>query len=529
MNVEQSTTSGVASESSLARNAGLLSLGNVASRLFGLLREIVIAHFFGASGQVSAFRIAAQAPTLFYDLLIGGMLSAALAPVLSDYARRDRTSFVRLAQTLLSLFAVGLALLTLLLILTAPLLTGLLAAGFRSENPELLALTTRLIRLASPLVWLLGMTGVLTAILFAQQRFHFPALATAIYNLGIVLAAPLLAPRLGVLTLVIGLLIGGLAQMLLLAGDVRWGGVGLPLRIEWRHPAIRKILLLYAPIAAGMVVALLQVGLDRRLASATGEQSIAWMANATTLQQMPLGLISVAIALAALPQLSQQYAAREEAAFRRTLGRGLRLVLLLMAPVVVLFWLLGEPMTRLVFERGAFTPADTQAVARALTIYAVGMFFAALDFPLNYAFYARNNTHLPALVGVLSVGAYMLVAWWLLHPLGYLGLVWADTAKQVAHAVIMLALVFATIGWPAAGSLRTVAAILAASGVMAAGMLLARYVMTPLLPQGRLGDLLSLLVVGGAGGLLYALALRRAGVSEAALVWTRLGRWWTRR
>ncbi|HMN30859.1 MAG TPA: lipid II flippase MurJ, partial [Caldilineaceae bacterium] len=303
----------------LARSATLLSLGNIASRVFGLAREIVIAGLFGASGEVSAFRIAAQVPTLLYDFLIGGMLSAALVPVLSDYAHRERGSFVRLVQTLASLFALGLAVLSIALALAAPWLTRLLAGGFQHEHPELLALTADLIRLAAPLVWLLGMAGIFAAVLYAQRRFSFPSLATAVYNLGIVLAAPFLAPWVGVTALVIGLLAGGLLQVVLLLWDVRRSRVHLRLSLQWRHPALRKILLLYAPIAAGMVVALLQVGLDRRLASATGAQSIAWMANATTLQQLPLGLVSVAIALAALPQLSQQFAVGDEAAFRRTL------------------------------------------------------------------------------------------------------------------------------------------------------------------------------------------------------------------
>src|SRR4029453_10241694 len=197
---------------------------------------------------------------------------------------------------------------------------------------------------------------------------------------------------------------------------------------------------LYAPIAAGMVVALLQVGLDRRLASAKGEQSIAWMANATTLQQMPLGLISVAIALASLPQLSQQSAIRDEASYRRTLGRGLRLVCVLILPAAVTLWVLGTPLTQLLFERGAFTPGDTAAVVRALQIYTIGMIFAAVDFPLNYAFYARNNTQLPALIGVLSTGAFWVVTFALVASLGYLGLVWADSAKQASHALMMAVL-----------------------------------------------------------------------------------------
>lgn len=510
---------------SLARSAGLLSLGSIASRAFGLVREMVISHYFGATGQVSAFRIAAQAPTLLYDFLIGGMLSAALVPVLSDYARRERGAFVRLVQVLITLFMVVLAALTLLLELAAPWLTALLAGGFRTEHPDLLALTTWLIRLSAPMVWLLGVAGVLAAALYAQHRFSFPALATAIYNLGIVIVAPLLAVWWGIMALVIGLLAGGVAQLLLLGWDLRRSGVPLLIKLEWRHPALRRIVTLYAPIAAGMVVALFQVGLDRRLASSTGEQSIAWMANATTLQQLPLGLISVAIALAALPGLSRFYAAHDEENFRQTLARGLRMILVLILPAAIGLWLLGEPVIRLVFEHGAFTPDDTVAVARALDIYVVGMLFAALDFPLNYAFYARNNTLIPALVGVLSVGVYVVFALALVGPLSYLGLVWADTAKQASHAVVIFVFLYSQLGRMGSEGLRRVVPIMVAGIVMAGGIELVNYSIGGWLSGGRFGDFIYLLLAGAVGGGAYCLMLLWLDIPEmraiARLAWRR--------
>ncbi|HXF61341.1 MAG TPA: murein biosynthesis integral membrane protein MurJ, partial [Caldilineaceae bacterium] len=429
----------------LARSAGVLALGSAAGRVLGLAREVVIASYFGATGEVSAFRVASQAPVLLYDFLIGGMLSAALVPVLSEYARR-RAEFTHLVMALLTLFGVGLALLVLLLELAAPQVAWLLAAGFAEFDPALLALTVSLLRQAAPVVWLFGIAGLLTAMLYALQRFSFPALATAIYNLGIVLAAPLLAARLGVASLVVGMVAGALAQVAIMGWDLHRSGFALAWRPSWSHPAVGKILRLYAPIAAALLVSLFQVGLDRRLASGAGVQSIAWMANATTLQQMPLGLISVAISLAALPRLSRYAALGDETAYRQTLGRGLRMVLLLVVPAAVLLWVLGEPLTRLLFERNRFTPLDTVQVVRALNIYIVGMLFAAVDYPLNFAFYARNNTWLPATVGIISVGIYVVVALGLVEPMGYLGLVWADTAKQAGHALIMAALLAWTVG-----------------------------------------------------------------------------------
>ncbi len=512
---------------SLARSAGILSIGNIASRVLGLMREMVIAAFFGQTGLVSAFTVASQVPTMLYDFLIGGMLSAALVPVLSQYAtQRDadgkRTELTRLVGALISLLGMTLAVAVLLVTLLAPQIAWLMAGGLDDFDPTLLPLTADLIRIMAPAIWLFSMAGLLTAILYALQRFTFPAIASAIYNLGIVIAAPLLAPRLGIMSLAIGVLVGSAIQFGVMALDLRRSGVGF--RVQWSHPALAKIMRLYLPIAAGLLVAQAQIILDRRLASGTGAQSIAWMRSATTLQQMPLGLISVAIALAALPKLSQHFAVQDEAAYRHTLGRGLRMVLVLMIPAAVGLWLLGEPVTRLFFQRGLFTAQDTGQVVAALNIYLVGMLFAAVDFPLNYAFYARNNTLWPALVGVLSVGVYAVVALVLVQGAGFLGLVWADSAKQASHALVMLGLLLWKVGPLGARMGQGMARIGAATLLMALGIWALGWGVKPLLPAGSLGDLLWLIVAGGGGAGIYGLTLLGLGMPEAQEIRGYVGR-----
>ena len=523
----QAETGAYTKRPSLLRSASLLSAGNMISRLLGLVREMVITYYFGASGQVSAFRVAAQVPTMLYDFLVGGMLSAALVPVLSEtLQRRSREDFIRLASVLLSVLTVLLAVLVIALELGAPALARLLAGGLETFDPQLLLLTTRLIRLVAPAVWFFSVAGLITAILYALERFTMPALATAVYNLGIVLCAPLLAPRIGVAALAIGILAGSLVQLGLMLWDLGQSGLRLSFSVNFRHPALRRILWLYMPIAGGLLISVFQIGVDRRLASGTGEQSIAWMANATTLQQLPLGLISVAISLASLPRLSQYYAAGQLTQYRTTLARGLTLLLALILPAALILWILGESVTRLLFERGDFMPADTLQVVRALQIYVIGMLFAAIDFPLNYAFYARNNTLLPALAGVCSVFVYLIVAWGLLDRLGFLGLVWADSAKQMSHAGIMIVLMWVRIGPIGRERMRSVliaalAALLLGVTMVGAGQLAA-------LNGGLVhsSDMLQLLVVGGLGLLIYGAAHHVLGSDESKTIGETLKPFW---
>ncbi len=510
----------------IAQAAGIIALGSISSRVLGLVREQIIAFLFGASGLVSAFSIAAMIPTMIYDLLIGGMLSAALVPVFSQVTEREGDHalwavFSRIA----SLVGVVLALLVLLLEALALPVARLLGPGF---DPALQVVLARMIRIIAPAVLFFGLSGVVTGLLYALKRFTYPALGAAVFNLGIIVTAPLLAGRLDAYSLSVGVLFGSMMQLLIQIPDLR--GVRFRFSLDLTHPALRRILILYLPIAFGLIISNLQIVIDRRLASSTGESSIAWMRDATTMVQLPHGLVAVAIALAVLPTLSRLSAAGDTEGFRQTLGLGLRLVLVLIVPATLALLVLAEPIIALVFEYGKFTPTDTFWTSWALRYYLAGLIFAAIDWPLNYAFYARQDTLTPALVGILSVGVYLAVALTLIRPLGMLGLVLADSAKHFGHALTMLILTRKRIGSLADLRLgQTVGKALLAAGVMTGLMaatlgFVGRGVDMSALP----GKLIAVLAPGVVGALVYLGLVPLLRIEEisslGALVRQRLGR-----
>lgn len=507
-----------AASPSLARSASIIAVGNIASRVLGLGRETVIAYFFGASGLVSAFQAASTIPTMIFDLLIGGMLSAALVPVFSDYARPERRNELgHVVGAVLAVLSSLVAGLVLLIELLAEPVARLVAGGF---PPELLAVTVTLLRIMTPAVWFLAVSGVVTGILYALKRFTYPAFAAAVYNLGIIVAALTLHERFDIYALALGVLLGSVLQLALQLPDLRRARLGL--RLGLRHPALRRIWRLYLPILFGLLVSQVQVIIDRRLASGAGEQSLAWMRGATTLFQLPHGLVAVAISLAALPSLSQFYAAGDELAFRQTLGRGLRTVLLLTTPAAVGLWVLATPIVQLIFQRGEFMPSDTAQVVRALDLYLLGLIPASVDWLLNYTFYARNDTLTPALVGVASVGIYLAAALLLLQPLGYLGLVLADSAKHTGHVLIMLLLLRRQLGslQPLQAGVTLLRA-LAAAGIMALALGLVS-LLQAYLPAGFEGNFVLVLLAGAVGVLVYGVSAMRLGIEEADLLLNRV-------
>ncbi|RME74095.1 MAG: murein biosynthesis integral membrane protein MurJ [Chloroflexi bacterium] len=499
----------------MARAAFLIALGNIVSRVLGLARETVIANLFGATGLVSAFRVAQIIPTMLYDLLVGGMVSSALVPVFSEQAEKSRAGLWHVASLLLSLTVIVLAGVVLILELAAEPVAFLLAGGF---SPDLLAVTARLIRLTTPAVLFLSLSGVLTGLLYALNRFALPAFTAAAFNAVIVVTAlvGVVGFNRGIETLAVGLLLGALGQVLLQLPGLR--DARLRFVLDLHHPVLRRIGRLYLPIILGLVISQVAIALDRNFASRTGEQSIAWMQYATTIIQFPLGLVSAAISLAILPTLSRQASAGSDglASFMDTLTAGLRMVLVLIIPATVALFILAHPVVALLFQHGDFTAFDTRQTALALRFYLLGLTFAAIDQPLIFAYYARQNTLTPALVGLLGVAFYLTAALLptLFRPMQMTDLVLANSVQLTGHALVMLWLVNRLASLRGRG----LAVTLFKAGLASAGMGLWLVGLTRLLaPLFLAGHLLSevalvgLLSATGAAVYFLLLWLLRAG------------------
>ncbi len=484
----------------IARAAGINSLGNVASRVLGLIREAVISGTFGATGGTSAFDAVSSVPKMVYELLIGGMLSAALVPVLSEYATEEgKEELDRVLSILLSLGSVVLVVVVVFLELVAPWVASLLLGGF---DTPLLATATTLVRIMVPAILVYGLSGILQAYHYARGHFLSPAMGAPAHNLGVIVAVVLLAGRLDIASLSVGILVAATMQLLVQLPALR--GAHLSLRLRWRHPVVHRILKLYAPVVLSIVVQNVGIIIDRNLASRTAEEAITWMTKATFLIQLPLGLVSMAISLAVLPALSRIDAEQELERFKRTLSRGLRLVLVIIIPATVGLFVLGQPIIRLIFERGQFTPTDTLQSWWALRYYLPGLPFAAIDLPLVFAFYAQKDTMTPVVVGIIGVGIYLLVGPTLafLLDLGFLGLVAANAVQLTSHALIML-FVFGRRfeGLLGYGVAHTTAKALAASLPLAVLGHGGHLFLAGRVPSGTVGEaLLVILCTGLAGG-----------------------------
>jgi len=438
------------SRAGVAKATGVLALGNVGSRVLGLTREIVLTNLFGASRAMDAFNYAIIVPKTLYDLLIAGHVNSAIIPVLSEVVTREgQKALWQLVSILLSLVTLIVAVLVLILALFAPQVIALVSSGSDAATQ---ALATDVLRFVSPAMIFLSLFAVLSGTLYALRQFTLPALAGVMFNASIVLGTLIFAPPLqatlnasrigwmptrpaeGIRAAAIGWLIGAVVQFLLQLPGLR--GAEFRISINWRHPAVRRIALLYAPVMFSLILDTFVRTFSYNLASQTGVGSVSYMNWATTLIQFPQGLVATAISIAILPTLSRQSVLTEEKAFKDTLGLGLRLAITLILPATLGLFVLGTPIIRLLFEHGAFTPSDTTITVNALHLYLIGLPFAAIDLLLVYAFYAQQDTLTPAVIGFASLLFYTLVAVLLLPYFGLFSLMIADSAKHIMHALI---------------------------------------------------------------------------------------------
>ena len=507
-------------QSGVVSAAIIISIGNVASRVMGLVRETVIAYLFGATGYVSVFRVASTIIQTLYDFLVGGMVSAALVPVFSDFASKENHDELwRVASNVLNVLAIFLALALLVLEIFAPQLVWVLGGGY---DAELQRAAVDMLRLVLPAVFFLGMSGIVTGLLYSLKRFTYPAFTTAAYNLGIVIVAFALSPIFGITSLIIGILIGSATQVVLQVPGLR--GMHYRFAIDFSHPALRRILKLYLPVVGGLSISVVAVAIDRNLASHTGAQSLAWMQDATVLVQFPLGLVATAISFAILPELSNQYAREafniqttehrtlNTEHFQSTLAFGVKLVLLLILPAAIGLFVLARPIVALLFEHGAFTSFDTTQTAMALQFYLIGLPFAAIDQPLVFAFYARKNTLTPNLVQLVAVAIYLVVALTLMPTLGFIGLVIANSAMLTGHALVMLWLTQTRLGgFGKSEMILTTTKIMLASITMGA----VAFLIVPRFSSALLQVLVSALVAG----IVYVGLLLLLRVQEISQLW----------
>lgn len=456
----------------IARAATLVMVLFAASRALGLVREVVIGAVFGTSATYDAYLAAARIPDILFTLIAVGALGSAFIPTFADYfARSDAEGGWRVASAVINLLLVTLTAAAGLAWLTAPtLVSRVLAPGF-SPDQQTLAVSLVRVMLVAPILF--GASGMVMAILNARQHFLLPALAPSFFNLSLIAFAWFLAPRLGVRALAFGYVFGAALHLVVqLPGLILVKARYRPL-LTLRDAGVREVLRLMTPRVLGLAVVQLNFLVNTNLASRMEAGAVSALNYAWRLMLLPHGIFAQAVATAAFPTFSEQVARGERGMMRTALVTTLRLLFFVTIPAAVGLLVLGRPLVGLLFERGAFRVASTEAVAWALAFYALGLVGHAGVEIVARAFYALHDTWTPVWVGGLAMALNVLLSLTLpllfaqagLPPFGGLAL-----ANSVATLLEMAGLI--VLIWLRLGGLegRALAGSAVRSGLAAAGM-----------------------------------------------------------
>jgi putative peptidoglycan lipid II flippase len=504
----------------LLRAVSTVSGLTLASRVTGLVRDLLIANQFGASAAADAFHVAFRIPNLLRRLFAEGAFAQAFVPLLArsraadgDEATRGLISAVAtvLAWALVAISAVG--------VVAAPVLVWAMASGLQAF--ELGVLLTRLM---FPYIGFVSLVALAAAVLNTWKRFAVPAVAPVLLNLSLIVAAAWAAPWIReqggepVLALAAGVMLGGMLQLAVQIPALarlgllpRIGATPSAVAAAWRHPGVRRLLALMAPALLGVSVAQLSLLINTQIASHLGVGAVSWIVYADRLMEFPTALLGVALGVVLTPQLAAALGEGDVGRYEDLLDWGLRLVLVLALPCAVALAMFAEPMVATLFHHGAFTARDVEQTSAALRGYGLGLLGLVAIKILAPGFYARQDMKTPVRIAVLVLVVTQLLNAVLVPVLGAQALTLSiSLAALLNAALLLLGLRRAGAYHPQPGWWLLAARVLVASLVLAGGLAWAAEHLPWLAWQARpwmRAACLGGVIAAGAGAYLLVLAL----------------------
>jgi putative peptidoglycan lipid II flippase len=432
----------------IARSTGVVSSATFVSRILGLVREQVFAYLFGAGFATDAFIAAFRIPNLLRDLFAEGALSSAFIPVFTDHlTNQGKQKAWELVNLVLNLLLITVCVVVILGIILSPYVVQIIAPGFGKEAGKQ-ELTALLSRIMFPFLLLVAAAALVMGILNTFRRFGVPALAPAMFNLGMIAGGLFLSPLFDppIIGMALGVLLGGLGQLTIQLPTLRKTGFRYRFKINLRHPGVKRILLLMAPATLGLASIQINVFVNTLIASLLPQGSVSYLNYSFRLMQFPIGVFGVAVATVTFPVISAYAARKEMGELLSTYTSSLKLVLFLTVPSAVFLAVASQPVISVLFQHGEFTFLDTVATSQALTFYCIGLFAYSSVRLTASTFYSMGDTKTPVKTSAVAVGVNIILNLILMHPLGFKGLALAASVASLTNLFLLLKILDKRIG-----------------------------------------------------------------------------------
>ena len=423
----------------VAKAAGIVGISTMASRIFGFIRDMVVAAFFGAGLATDAFFVAFRIPNLLRRLIGEGSLTVSFVPVFTDYLnKKSKDEALELANIAFTLLSIILVVVSLLGVLFSPLIVALIAPGF-IKTPEQFALAVFLNRLMFPYIFFMSLVALCMGILNSFRHFAAPALSPIILNISMIIAALTLRNFFAepVTALAVGVMIGGILQLAMQWPFLVKYGLKIKFKFKLRHPGIKQIAVLMLPAAFGAAIYQINVFVGTVLASLLPKGSVSYLYFADRIMELPLGVFAFAIGTATLPSLSEHASKGNIDELKSTISFSLRLMLFLTIPAMVALMALNLPIISVLFQRGAFDVNAAILTAQALFCYALGLWAFATIRVIVAAFYSLQDSKWPMKAAIITLIVNIVASIALMFPLKHNGLALANSLASMVNVIVL--------------------------------------------------------------------------------------------
>ncbi len=513
-------------QSRVVRNTAIFSVFTGLSRVAGLVREIAAAYYFGVTGPASAFTLAFQVPNLIRALVADAALSSAFVPVFTELLEQDRKREAHaLAASLLGLILVAVGAISALFVLAAGVVMPLFAGD--ELSPFDVDLLVGLSRVLFPIVVLLGVNGLVVGILAAYDHFSLPAIAPLVWNVviiaGMVGLRGLFAERYQIYAYAIGVLVATAVQLAMVLPVLK--RVGFPLRIsfDWSDPRLKRVLTLMLPVSLGLGVINVDLVINSSIGTLISDGAPRAIDAAFRIYMLPQGMFSVAVATVLFPQLSRLATRRDLPGLRRWSGEGMRTIFLALIPCAALLLALSEPITQLVYERGAFGNAATEDVSTALFWFAFSLPFAGANLMLTRTFFALQRPWLPTALAGASLVVNAVLSLVLYGPFGIAGVVAATAISSLVMTLQQVVYLRRQLqGFEIVRTLKGLAGMTAAAAVAGVLAYLVHRLLDDAIGEALLAQIVTVGLAIAAGFAAYLGLVLLARVPEATSLMRRL-------
>lgn len=501
----------------LARSTAFFSIATAGSRVAGLGREVISASYFGTTPQMSAFTIAFQVPNLIRALFADAALQPAFVPIFTEQVEKGKVKEAfRMASTLLLLVTMVLGAITAFFVLAAGLIMPVFSESF---TPVIEHIMVVLSQIMFPILILLGITGVVVGILNSYDRFGAFAISPLFWNLTIiavvVACVPLFPEETQIYAYAIGVVAGTVVQLVIPTWDLRNTPFRFTFKVDFRDPNVRRVLILMVPVTLSLGLINFNLLLSSYFGTLVSGEAPAAIDKAFRIFQLPQGIFSVAIATVLFPTLARFANRGDFDNLRKTLAKGMRQIAFVLLPATAAILVLAEPMTRVVFERGEFGPDATEMVSTALFWFALALPTNGMFLLLSRTFFGLQQPWIPTAIAGGNLAVTAIACALLYKPFGIAGIVAGTSIATTVAVIAQVVLLRPRIGGiEAPAFIFSTVRILIGSAVLALVSYEAWDVVDHYVGRGLIGQIVSLTVGLGLGGIAYVAVCQILRVPE---------------